>query len=218
MIISPSPTQVDSKDQTEIRKALSDLTQSVNNELNNLNVETIILNSGAASTYNMLLSIFRPVKYKKYILYNIGVGQYTIVYDSLGVNPLLSNGCTAEFIYNGTSWDIASCVMGSNINGLWEKHPDGKMIQWGAISNASRVFSAFGSLGISPAITITFPISFVDTTYTLNPFPISTSNAALWCGQNTGIAAGTMDVYILYVTTATLTCGLKWSAVGNWKA
>jgi hypothetical protein len=38
IIIAPTPTQVDPKDQTEVRKALSDLTQSVNTQFNSLNI------------------------------------------------------------------------------------------------------------------------------------------------------------------------------------
>jgi hypothetical protein len=98
-IIAPTPTQVDPKDQTEVRKALSDLTQSVNTQFNSIaNSSSPIWQPYPAGTY-----IFPSGN--QTVLAGILAFGATVTAPTFGTGSVLKawwrdNGKTIDIMYN----------------------------------------------------------------------------------------------------------------------
>ena len=117
-----------------------------------------------------------------------------------------------------TEWSfVDGTVTGSTSDGSYVKYSNGTLSQWGAIEPASRTFTLAGSVGVSVMPLITFPYSFIDTSYSFSDEAIFTEEGAMWTGQSKIRTKSTIRRYCLFFQAATWDVGLHWQAIGRWK-
>jgi hypothetical protein len=106
---------------------------------------------------------------------------------------------------------------GSNANGWWKKDADGTLTQWGKTDLVTQTWSPFGSLYSGLIASVTFPVNFIDTNYAYSDSAISAGNSAIWIGQGSTYAVGSVSRYPMWVTNTVVTVGISWIAIGRWK-
>jgi len=108
----------------------------------------------------------------------------------------------------GTSVTSGIYDSGTNSNGSWIRFTDGTMMQWGTFASTTYPQA------------MSFPISFVDTTYRLIPAHSETSTANIVSNINpTSITVSGCSVWSNVGSTAAqrLSGSVDWQATGKWK-
>lgn len=98
---------------------------------------------------------------------------------------------------------------GSNGNGYYTKFPDGTMMQYGLESSAT-----------ASSRTLTFPIPFIDTNYTLTGNTIHSTTTSVHGVKVEGKTTAGATLYPLYTDAnlvAFTTAPINWQAIGRWK-
>lgn len=101
---------------------------------------------------------------------------------------------------------------GSNSNGYWVKYVDGTLLQYGILSYQPNCTIPRGAIFGGSAITVTLPISFLNTNY----WAYVIDSIDIWFGV-TPSAISSFTFTTLFYTTLGGTRTAKWSAVGRWK-
>ena len=106
---------------------------------------------------------------------------------------------------------------GTNANGTYVKFSDGTMICYGRVSISSlAIKSPWGALFLSPALSITYPATFVGEPPAVSPnMENNTGDIATW--YNVLASLGSFDGYFGSAVARTFPCRLSWMAIGRWK-
>lgn len=106
---------------------------------------------------------------------------------------------------------------GTNANGTYVKFSDGTMICRGRVSISSlAITSPWGALFLSPALSITYPATFVGEPPAVSPnMENTTGDIATW--YNVLASINSFDGYFGSAVSRTFPCKLSWMAIGRWK-
>ena len=106
---------------------------------------------------------------------------------------------------------------GTNANGTYVKFSDGTMICHGRVSISSlAITSPWGASYLSPALSVTFPATFVEAPPAIAPnMENTTGDIATW--YNVLASINSFDGYFGSSVSRTFSCTLSWMAVGRWK-
>jgi hypothetical protein len=171
-IISPTPTQNDPKDQTELRKSLSDLTQGVNNQFNSLS-STSTWQLYPAGTYNF------PSGPQTLPAGTLPMGAVTTA-------PTWGTGGTqfAKWRDNGKSIDVlfkgSQTAIGTNGSGFYLiSLPPGKLLDTSLIG--SYIGALYGNAGLAPSDGLMIQcLGYSATSLFFNIMVTSTAGAAIY--------------------------------------
>jgi hypothetical protein len=104
---------------------------------------------------------------------------------------------------------------GSNANGYYVKHPDGRLEQWG-VTGELTTGTASGNVYVSSASAVTFPVPFVSTTDIRILTSIRTSAGSAISSTSTSPTVTGLNVYAVGVN-GTSKGYVTWRAIGFWK-
>lgn len=106
---------------------------------------------------------------------------------------------------------------GTNANGTYIKFSDGTMICSGRVLLSSlAIKSPWGALYLSPALSVTFPATFIGDPPAISPnMENTTGDIATW--YNVLASTSSFDGYFGSAVSRTFKCVLSWSAIGRWK-
>lgn len=112
---------------------------------------------------------------------------------------------------------IGEIEKGTNANGTYIKFPDGTMICYGRVSISSlAIKSPWGASYLSPALSVTFPATFVEAPPAIAPnMENTTGDIATW--YNVLASKNSFDGYFGSAVSRTFACTLSWMAIGRWK-
>ncbi len=106
---------------------------------------------------------------------------------------------------------------GTNANGTYVKFSDGTMICHGRVSISSLAITGpWGSSYLSPALSVTFPATFVEAPPAITAnMENTTGDIATW--YNVLASTISFDGYFGSAVSRTFACTLSWMAIGRWK-
>ena len=106
---------------------------------------------------------------------------------------------------------------GTNANGTYVKFSDGTMICHGRVPIGSLAITGpWGASYLSPAITVTFPATFVESPPAIaTNMENTTGDIATW--YNVLASTNSFDGYFGSAVPRTFPCTLSWMAIGRWK-
>ena len=108
-------------------------------------------------------------------------------------------------------------AVGTNANGTYVKFSDGTMICHGRVSISSLAITGpWGSSYLSPALSVTFPATFVEAPPAITAnMENTTGDIATW--YNVLASTISFDGYFGSAVPRTFPCTLSWMAIGRWK-
>ena len=108
-------------------------------------------------------------------------------------------------------------AVGTNANGTYVKFSNGTMICHGRVSISSLAITGpWGSSYLSPALSVTFPATFVKAPPAITAnMENTTGDIATW--YNVLVSTISFDGYFGSAVPRTFPCTLSWMAIGRWK-
>lgn len=107
---------------------------------------------------------------------------------------------------------------GSNANGYYVKHADGRLEQWGKLANASyAITTAAGAIyRTANRVAVTFPVQFASVAYDAKMSIENTAFTTAMEGTQVKTVSG-FSSYLVSGPSATQTADVSWHAIGFWK-
>ena len=117
----------------------------------------------------------------------------------------------------GTSVVTGIYDSGTNSNGSWIRFTDGTMMQWGRTAQSGAMNTANDGYFITTAFGITFPINFIDNTYSADAYAFNATGHLSQTFMTGTTSTSGFSVYPAAWGGAGATAAIMWKAIGKWK-